>query len=223
MRPLIAPSALALALALGCGGSTARPPATAAGATTDAGADGPDDGELAPTPFSAEQIRDATRVGRTYRFRQEEESEPSREYRIEFVAVDPEGCTIRRTNLGPDGQSTSPPQESRATWTELRDHAQFPRARTTITRETIEVPAGRFDAVKYTVQARMAGHLTAQRYWFATSMPGAPVRVTHERDGVVIMSMTLLEHRDPQGPGTGDRAAPARGAPPRATLASWAS
>lgn len=185
---------------LGCGGArpeagrTSQPRAPAGPAAPEHGAG---DSELAPTPFSAEQIRDATRAGRMYRFRQEGEGTPAREQQVEFVAVDPEGCTIRTTNLGPDGQPVSPPEESHASWEELEHHAQFPRSSTTIAREPIEVPAGRFDAILYSVVRRMAGHHVAQRYWFATSLPGAPVRVTHERDGSVVMSLTLLEHRNP--------------------------
>lgn len=187
-------------LSFGCGGArpqtgrTSRPRAPAGSAAPGSGTQ---DGDFAPTPFSAEQIRDATKAGRTYRFRQESEGTPTREHQVEFVAVDPQGCTIRTTNLGPDGQPVAPPEESHASWEELQHHAQFPRNATTITREPIEVPAGRFDAILYTVESRMAGHHVAQRYWFATSLPGAPVRVTHERDGTVVMSLTLLEHRSP--------------------------
>jgi hypothetical protein len=189
---------LIVSVSVGCGGATPEATTTpSAPAAASSPEHGTGEGEFAATPFTAEQIRDATKAGRVYRFRQEGEGEPVREHRVEFVAVDPEGCTIRTTNLGPDGQPASPPDESHASWAELQHHAQFPRSATTITRETIEVPAGRFDAILYTLESRVAGHHVAQRYWFATSLPGAPVRVTHERDGTVVMSMTLLEHRSP--------------------------
>lgn len=155
------------------------------------------DGEHAPTPFTVEQIRDATHVGRTYRFRMEENGAPAREHLIEFTAVDAEGCTIRVTDRDASGQATGAPEESRSTWVEIGRHALFPREATTITHETVEVPAGRFDAILYTVSASPAGRRMVQKYWFARELPGAPVRVVHEVDGAPVMSMTLLEHRNP--------------------------
>jgi hypothetical protein len=50
--------------------------------------------EMAPTPFTADQIRSATRPGRTYRFRDETAGEPVRVREIVFRTADDEGAEI---------------------------------------------------------------------------------------------------------------------------------
>lgn len=161
--------ALALAGAAGCrsgAADDATAPAAAAG-----GAEA-----LAPVPFPAERIRTATDAGRTYVFAVTTPDGQTAQRRLRFTAVDAEGGTLESALLGPDGAPFGEPQARRVTWTELEGHAHFPAAATTVTEESVTVPAGRFDATVYTV--REEGKVS--RYWFAKDLPGAPVRMVEE-------------------------------------------
>lgn len=168
---------LTLALALtACGGPAVvddRPPETASS--------GP--------PFTAEKIRDATAEGRTYRYRMGG-SEGGAEQVIRFVDVDPDGATFETTVMGDDGSAVGEPRSKRVTWEDLERHAHFPPG--TTERETpCQTPAGRFECVVYTVPDAEGTTL----FYFARSLPGAPVRVTAKRDGREVMVMELVEHR----------------------------
>jgi hypothetical protein len=113
------------------------------------------------------------------------------EWRItEMTAVDAEGAMLRTVVRGGEGLAGEPKQ-SRLTWEELRAHAIFPRAATTIVDETIQTAAGKFACKRYTV----VGDEETTTFWFATELPGAPVKMTVERGGVVVETRTLMKHR----------------------------
>src|SRR5688572_8004110 len=70
-------------------------------------------GDTYPTPYTAEQIRDATRPGRAYTWRVEESGKTAIERTIAFTVVDAEGAEITRDGVA-----------KRVTWEELRRHAE---------------------------------------------------------------------------------------------------
>src|SRR5262245_14921883 len=74
-------------------------------------------GPVDPAPFTAEQIRDATKTGRTYRFRLEVPNKPAREYVITFRNVDDGGTEL---HYGGD-------QAKRLGWLALQQQAEFPK------------------------------------------------------------------------------------------------
>lgn len=151
-----------------------------------------DEVELAPRPFTAEQIRDATKTGRTYRFAMRE-GEQTLTATIRFTAVTPEGATIERSVVDAAGNTLNQGTDE-ATWSELVEHASYPAGQTEITETTVEVPAGKFDAVLYTVTAEQEGKAFSSRAYFAKTLPGAPVKVEITLDGKSMLSMELLEH-----------------------------
>jgi hypothetical protein len=148
--------------------------------------------ELAPPPFTAEQIRDATKVGRTYRFAMRQ-GEQTATVTMRFTAVSPERATIERTVVDAGGQTVDQGTDE-ASWGDLVDHASYPASQTEITQTTVEVPAGKFDAVLYTITAEQEGKAFVSRMYFAKSLPGAPVKAEITLGDQSLLSMEMLEH-----------------------------
>jgi hypothetical protein len=149
-------------------------------------AEAPVAADVFPTPYSAEQIRDATRPGRAYTWRVEAGDAPAVERVVAFGQVDATGA-----ELSSDGKSR------RVSWEELRKHAEFPRAAVTTREETVTLPAGTFDCVVYIVAGSASGEV--RTFYFAKSLPGAPVLFFAEKDGSRTMTSTLIRY----APGTG--------------------
>jgi hypothetical protein len=146
---------------------------------------------IAPPPFTAEQIHGATAPGRTYRFEIANAGQPPVIRQVRFVEVTADNALVESTMESTSGERLGEPERKTETWAGFVAHAAWPKDATTISEEPIEVPAGKFDAVLYTV--REDGGIT--RAWFAKTLPGAPVRYVIEKDGVPVMTMTLVEHR----------------------------
>jgi hypothetical protein len=166
-------SVLAAALGVACG----PPPSAAADAMA----------EAAPYPFTVLQIRAGCAPGRTIEYRVEKAGEPARTERWSFAEVDPETAKITTTTFDADGRQVGPPAIETAKWTELHEHAHFPRATTTIDAEPITLPAGAFETMRYVVTKGEQ----VSTYWFARSLPGPPVRVEVSRGGKPVMLMTM--------------------------------
>ncbi len=199
MRPSVA---LLLALLSACGGSPPPPApapvaapspaasASSSGSAADAGAASASS-EFAPTPYTAEQIRKATAVGRTYEFRTEVAGAPSRRLVIAFTNVSDAEAETKNSLLDEQGKELAPPKISHAAWDELRRHAEFPRAATVIANEKIAVPAGTFDCVRYTVTE---GPGDVSKFYFAKQMPGPPVLFMTDKQGTRVMTTTLIHY-----------------------------
>ncbi len=148
-----------------------------------------DEPAIAEIPFPAAQIQQATPPGRTYVIEMREgDGEPQREiWTFEessaagFVLVvrDPEGTEVRRSE-GP--------------WTELESHAHFPAALTTVERTELESELGTHACRLYTVRDADNANMI-RRFWFADALPGAPIRMVVESEGVTRMEMRIVEHR----------------------------
>jgi hypothetical protein len=146
--------------------------------------------DIATPPFTAAQIRAATTAGRSYEFRMEAAGQPAQLHRITFVEVTSDSATAEAIDLDGEGQPLGEPQRGTSTWAELVAHASYPRASTVISDETIEVPAGKFACMLYTV---VEGPMRKRTY-FARELPGAPVLMVVEQDGQVVQTLTLLKH-----------------------------
>ncbi len=148
-----------------------------------------------PTPFTAAEIRDACRPGRTLRFRVERAGADPAVRVVRYVSADAEWSEQEAWVEDPDGQALGEPERRRSTWLELQEHASFPRASTVRGEEAIHLPAGTFDCLRY---ARRDEDGT-WRFWFARDLPGQPVRLEQEIHGAIVFSMTLLEHTPATG------------------------
>jgi peptide deformylase len=158
-------------------------------------ADGPPAGppptEHPDSPFSAEQIRDATLPGRRYTWRVQADSQTTAIRALEFEAVDPEGAVLHSVEVDLDGEISQANTERVTTWSELESHAHFPVEHTAVSEAWVDVPAGAFDALVYTVSDEAGGATT---FWFARDLPGAPVRVETAGVEEAVTSMELVDH-----------------------------
>lgn len=144
---------------------------------------GPD---LLPTPFTADEIRDATGAGTTIRLRTEQPDGTIGERVNRFRQTDAEGATLDRW-AADDPQSLV---SSRVTWLELQAHAAFPADRTTVTLEMLETPFGSVECRRYDTADEPGGPIVS--FWFSLAHPGMPVRFeVPVGDGV--MRTTVLE------------------------------
>lgn len=149
----------------------------------------PAEPKMASTPFSAEEIRAATKPGRMYKLRVETPGEATVFRTIEFTEVSDDQVVMKITTADESGKPIGEPETKRATWEELRSHALYPEASTSVSEAEVEVPAGKFSCKLYTVTQE--GSVT--KAWFAKALPGAPVQHEVTKDGAVTR-MVLVEH-----------------------------
>lgn len=144
----------------------------------------------APTPFTADEIRDGCPPGRTIRLLVEPAGAVPFMRVTRFVSGDAEGAVQEAQRFSVDGEPLDEPSQGRTTWAGFQSHASFPADATTIDRETITIPAGTFECHRYTVRTDNA----IDTFWFATTLPGMPVKMVSERDGETTFTMTMLEN-----------------------------
>lgn len=145
-----------------------------------------------PTPFSAAEIRDATRPGHTLRLRLEQAGEEPVLRVTRFVETDEEGAVQESQRFTLAGEPLdAAPMRRRSGWLDFQGHASFPAATTSRVEEPIDLEFGRFDGLHYiAVDGGRVGH-----YWFALALPGMPVRTEDWEDGELRFAMTMIEHR----------------------------
>lgn len=149
--------------------------------------------EMAPAPYTAAQIKDATKVGRKYTFKVEVPDEPAQLQVMEFTAVTAEGATLKQTTLNEDKTPAGEAIEDQVTWADLESHGHFPKDATRLTEEELTVPAGTFPCKVY----RVTEAEIVNTYWFAKTLPGAPIKVEAREGDKVVFTMTLTEHVNP--------------------------
>lgn len=143
-----------------------------------------------PTPFTADEIRAGCSPGRTVRsIIVRADDEPF--VRVtRFVSGDAEGADQETWTETPNRTRLTEPERGRSIWLELQGHASMPAATTTISEESIDIPAGHFDCLKY---VRQNGD-SVSTFWFARSAPGMPLRFEERSpDGTLVFSSTAIE------------------------------
>jgi hypothetical protein len=126
----------------------------------------------APSPFTADEIRRGCPPGRTIRLLVATASGDAWERVNRFTDCDDEGAVIESWRVGSDGRPAGPVERRRSTWLELQGHASFPSEVTSIEPETIELPVGAVECLRYTVDSGPG----AVTFWFSVAHPGMPVR-----------------------------------------------
>jgi hypothetical protein len=188
----------AVAVLAACSSSSSPPPLPApsppapAPAPVEPGPVAPDAADLAPMPYTAEQIREANPAGRVVTFRRELGDATSIVAHT-FVAVDEQGAEIEVLERDAKGQPAGAPQRARSTWEELRRHASFPRARTAITDGVADTPAGKFPSKIYTV----TDGDEVNTFYFALDRAGPPVLFHRDVGGKRVMTNTLIPNVEP--------------------------
>src|SRR5436190_5223116 len=125
------------------------------GAVLSATPDIEDEPELADSPFTADQIREATKTGRSYRYRIE--TPRGKEIHIlTFGGVEDAHTELKTRTETEDGKEIDA-NTKRVTWEEIRRIAAFPKAQVTMSEESISVPAGNFETIVYLVKDPRSG------------------------------------------------------------------
>jgi hypothetical protein len=201
-RMVVLTAALAV---VACGPARApnTPPAAAAPGVVDAAPGAPSaDSEgagILPTPFTAEQIRAEWVEGFRLTMRRWAPSGEALE-RWRVVAADAEGVEIEFAVVDADGVVAGEPAIRRSSWTELRDHASFPAAAATRSRVSRSTALGELEGWRYAVTGPEAG--TTSEFFFAESLPGAPVQMIAWQDGQKVFELEQLERVRPPGAAT---------------------
>ena len=177
-------SVVLLCLAVGC----AQPTAVAPEADSDESLRS----EHAPTPYSASQIREAHPDGTTLKFLIHQAGVEDVLQLMHFSGGDEAGTTVASSQQKPDGTPVGSSSSVRVSWSDLRDHARFDTAKTSIGKSKCIGPAGHFDCMLYQVD-RDDG--AVQEFHFAKSKPGPPVLMEIRKDNRELMRMELLEYQ----------------------------
>ena len=148
----------------------------------------------APTPFSAAEIRKGCPNGRTSKYLIEVAGNPNSFQVVSFVNGDKDGTGFESITMGHEGKQVGEKQAAEARWDELQYHASFPEADTLISSDPYTTPAGEFDCWHYEVNKEKEGKKEVAHYWFAKSLPGAPIYMEQILDGKPVFKMTLVEN-----------------------------
>ena len=144
----------------------------------------------APTPFSAEEIREASPSGHFAVFLVEAEGADSFRLVSEFTKVTAEMAEFRGWRESMEGVVIGELMTASATWAELQAHASFPENQTEISEGMVEVPAGSYACWIYSIKGE-DGKLKEMA--FAKKLPGPPVSMRILANGNVVYSMKLVE------------------------------
>lgn len=202
MRTLGVLSVLAAFSWLGCVGSSTPtdtvPTSTAAPTASTAAVD--PDAANAPFPYTAAQIREASKPGRVITFLVEKPGKPAFKQRFRFAAADAEAATIAAEVVDDSGKVIGEPDVKISTWEQLRRHATYPKATTSITEVDAETLAGPYKCKRYTATETTPEGLKKTVACFANDLPGPPIELTIELDGKLVMTMALVKNE----PGSAD-------------------
>ena len=144
---------------------------------------------MAPTPYTAAQIRDAMPVGTVVVYRRVEAGKEPYLNRMTVVAADETSGTIADAVIDEQGVVLSEEAPATMQWEELRKHAEFPVAALQTSDSAVDVPAGHFDTWKYVVTEPDG---TVTTYQFARTLPGPPVWMEIRAADAVAFSMELV-------------------------------
>jgi hypothetical protein len=151
---------------------------------------------LLPTPFTADEIRDASGTGKTIRILVEQPDGTPFERVNRFSGCDAEGATLERWLVAADGGVEGEVSSGRVTWRELQGHAAFPSDRTTVTEEAIELQVGRVECLRYDTRddaaaSNDAADAATETFWFARAFPGMPVRFESTTPAGIVRTTVL--------------------------------
>lgn len=125
---------------------------------------------LLPTPFTADEIREATGAGKRIRLLLEGPDGPLGEHINHFTETDAEGATLDRWAADDPKAVVS----RRVTWVELQGHAAFDAATTSVSTVSVSTPLGELTCRRYDTDDGV--------FWFSIAHPGMPV--LHESEGL---------------------------------------
>jgi hypothetical protein len=148
-----------------------------------------------PTPYSAEQIRDAWQPGLVVETRTTSTGAETTE-RLVVVAASAERVTIRREPLAAGAAAEPAARELTATWAELRDHARFAAKDATRERAECRSALGVQPGWRYATRNEHGDALTM---CFADATPGPPVEYETRREGKLLSRTEHVRYERPRG------------------------
>lgn len=150
--------------------------------------------EILPHPFTAEQIRDEWQQGFSLVLQTETPAGQTRE-RWTVLTADEEGAEIEFVPIDAEGNTAGDPRTSRSSWEQLRDHAAFPADVSSREEIVLDTALGQLEGWIYRTRSEEAG--TESEFFFASSLPGAPVQMRVMKEGQTMLEMAQLERRKP--------------------------
>ncbi|MCP3960507.1 MAG: hypothetical protein GY719_21895 [bacterium] len=151
--------------------------------------------EILPLPFTAEQIRDEWVEGFSLVLQTETPKGQTRE-RWTVLSANEKGAEIEFVPIDAEGNAAGNPRTSRSSWEELRDHAAFPAAVSSREEIALDTALGQLDGWIYRTRSAEAG--TESEFFFASSLPGAPVQMRVMKGGETVLEMAQLERHKPE-------------------------
>ena len=148
-----------------------------------------------PTPYTADQIRDAWSKGLTIVVRTTDEKGVSF-MRHEVTGWSDEGMEMASVPVDATGAAQGEPHVMNAKWTELLEHGRFPAASATRRRVAQETALGRLRGWLYRVKQDDG---TTAIYFFPDSTPGMPVVFGAKRGSSWISKNEQISRKHPKG------------------------
>ena len=139
--------------------------------------------ESLPTPFTAEQIREAFQPGLVLEF-DFTEGEKKTHQVWTVKAATAEDVTIHFQTVGGDEATKT------SRFEELRQHALFPAESASRSEVRCATPLGERDCWHYVVSGEPAKEL-----WFAKDLPGPPVLMTVTAGGTEVLRMEQVKRQ----------------------------
>ena len=148
--------------------------------------------ETLPTSYSAEEIREAFRVGlemKTHNWTPDgEEVSVSR-----VESWSPEGVRINTHFVHSSGEILGEEQSFESTWEELRDHALFYSSTATRERATQATAIGELEGWRYEVAGEGDQRM---EFFFADSLPGPPIVYAHFEGDTQVFRAEVIERQE---------------------------
>lgn len=146
----------------------------------------------APTPFSADEIREGCPEGRSVKYELALGNGKKQFRVITFTGNSATSAKMESVVLDAAGKPLGTAQVGEASWKDLQSHASFPATQTRITSESRTTPAGTFACWRYDVLVSDDGVSKERRFWFAKDLPGSPLVVEEIAGGQQVMQMTMI-------------------------------
>jgi len=148
---------------------------------------------MAPTPYSAEQIRGFCDDGRQYRFLIENRGQPKQYQITRFGKGDEEHAAMETRATDTTGKALGEPPKAQPPWAALQAHASFPEKDCEIITNLIQGPATSHVCWVYRIRGELDGQPTETVLCFAKNMPGPPILMEKWVGKEVVSRMKLLE------------------------------
>jgi len=137
-------------------------------------------------PWTADEIKASIKTGASMLFKNEQtmgEKTTTSYTKMEITAVTDEGYTMKTTNLDAEKKELGKAKEKTEKWTEYMAKMKFTKADTTVTEESIETPAGKFDCKVYTQVQKKGGQEMTIKFYFPKDKAGTLAKLTGEGGG----------------------------------------